>query len=127
MALVVFWTWIKGGLTQAVLVLAALAFVLVPTADAAVCVPEPPSAEAALSGADLAAGRSISAPLPDPGADPDCEACLHGHCHNQGQIVSLSLAAVQAAWSMKAGASPLTADRAPPGVALTLPQRPPRS
>ena len=120
-----FWTLIKNGLTQAVLVLAAMAFVLVPTADATVCGAEPASAQAALISADLD-GHPASAPTSDDSADPECDACLHGHCHNQGHAVPPLVGEPQAVVSRTSVTGLFVAERAPPGVALSLPQRPPR-
>ena len=124
---VMIWSWIKGGLTHAVLALAALAFILVPAADAAVCGPEPAAAVSSVHVADIDGGQVVQTEqAPDTQDGHGGEACLHGHCHHQGQVVSAPIGGVEAAWFMPTATVGLVTDRTPPGAEQPLLQRPPR-
>jgi hypothetical protein len=121
------WSWIKGGLTHAVLALAALAFFVGPTADAAVCAPEPAAAISSMHASDMAGGHAAQTDqAPDSGDGHAGEACLHGHCHHQGQAVAAPVGAIAVTPSVLAATGFLIAERDPPGVDQPLLQRPPR-
>lgn len=124
---VVVWTTLRARLANVMLALAALAFVLIPAADAAACAPEPIFAVADVK-ADLAATAwSDAEHAPDVGGEHSGEACVHGHCHHQGQSVAAPLGEEATVWPPSAISRAITADRAPPGAEPALLQRPPRA
>lgn len=121
------WTSMAARMGKAILALAALALALIPAADAAACGPEPllAVAKARVDGGMPAV--SDAEPAPDRSGAHGDDACVHGHCHHQGQSVAPPLGEQASVWSPSAVARAITADRAPPGGGPGPLQRPPRA
>lgn len=124
---VAIWTTIRVRLANVVLALAALAFVLIPAADAAACAPEPLIAAAHLQADASTSALADADQAPNSGGDHKGEACAHGHCHHQGQVVAPPFGKPTTVWPPSATKRLFVADRAPPGAEPTLLQRPPRA